>query len=157
MRLEATLVVNRSFHDLLGAGELQDLTIALAEIREGEGDGGQTAFFGAQSGRTGLRIDVDELAAFDARVLGHERRMGRSRDSFSLKYVQYLAVLYLEILMDRLTSDVDRLVADLNAFLGGWCETGRLSGRIGNPGHDHLRFGRWAAARPGRAVRGASI
>ena len=51
--------------------------------------------------------------------MDYEARLHRNRAEFkSFRYFQYLALLYTEIFLDRITRDPAIFVADLNRFLG---------------------------------------
>jgi hypothetical protein len=128
VRLEQRLVLNRYLHHLLGAEGLESLKQALSEVEEGPSGGGQSHFFHALAGRRGIRIPVEDLREYDTRILGYEARLGRARGGLRLRYFQYLALLYTEVLLDRLTRDSDALAAEINAFLGSLQAQGRLAG-----------------------------
>lgn len=117
MRLEQSLVLNRYLHSLLGARGLEDLKPLLARTEEGAAADGQSRFFHALAGLHGLRLPADRLREYDARIVGYEARLARGRERFALKYFQYLALLYAEIFLDRLTENPGALLRDLNGFL----------------------------------------
>lgn len=122
MALDRHLVLNRFFHHLLGAERFDAFKRSLRECREGPDTDGQSHFFHALSGRTGVQVRREELAQYDRRILAYETELARNRrtDVFrSFKYFQYLAVLYTELLLDRLTADPKLLLADLNRFKKG--------------------------------------
>lgn len=122
MALERHLVLNRFFHHLLGAERFDAFKRSLQDCREGADSDGQSHFFHALSGRAGLQVPVEGLAGHDRRILAYEAELARNRraDVFrSFKYFQYLAVLYTELLLDRLTTDPKALLADLNRFKKG--------------------------------------
>lgn len=128
MSLQRHLVLNRWLHALLGADDLEALKGALAAQEEGPGGDGQSHFFRVLAGRRDRKLDEDTLAAYDARLVDYEARLSRARGGLRFKYFQYLALLYAEILLDRLTSDPDALVADLNTFLAAGQARGRFTG-----------------------------
>ncbi len=117
MRLEQSLVLNRYFHSLLGARGLEDVKPLLARTEEGAAADGQSRFFHALAGLHSLRLPEDRLREYDARIVGYEARLARGRERFALKYFQYLALLYTEIFLDRLTENFGALLRDLNGFL----------------------------------------
>ena len=128
MSLQRHLVLNRWLHALLGADDLEALKGALAAQEEGPGGDGQSHFFRVLAGRRDRKLDEDTLAAYDARLVDYEARLSRARGGLRFKYFQYLALLYAEILLDRLTSDPDALVAELNGFLAAGQARGRFTG-----------------------------
>jgi len=118
MRLEDYLVLCRWLHGLFGAESFDELKGLLRLVEEGPGDDGQSRFFGRLATQAGLKIDPDKLARYDRRVMDFERRLVRNRADFkAFRYFQYLAVLYTEVFLDRLTGDPALLVAELNEFL----------------------------------------
>jgi hypothetical protein len=120
MRLEEHLVLNRFLHSLFGAQDLENLKGALYGMQEGPSADGQSYFYGHLVGRAGLDPWVaSRLASYDRRVMAYEARLGQRRDSFRLRYFQYLALLYTEAYLDMLTSAPAVLLARVNGFLKG--------------------------------------
>ncbi|MBN1547919.1 MAG: hypothetical protein JW902_14810, partial [Syntrophaceae bacterium] len=114
MRLEDSLVLNRHFYMLLGADNIDDLKTSLNNCREGMGPDGHSYFLGIILGQTGLEIEREDLERYDFNVMGYESRLSRARGRFTLKYFQYLAALFTEIFLDRLTQDPEGLLRELN-------------------------------------------
>ncbi|MGH7381116.1 MAG: DEAD/DEAH box helicase family protein [Candidatus Methylomirabilales bacterium] len=122
MNLERSLVLNRFLHSLFGAERFDDLRRGLKDQEEGPGPDGHSHFFHVLAGRAGLRIDRRALADYDLRILGYEVRLAKNRraEPFrTFKYFQYLALLYTEIFLDRLTADPKAFLQELNAFRAG--------------------------------------
>jgi len=117
VRLEPSLVLNRYLHHLFGARSLEELKQPLA-VEGGIGPTGQSPYYGALLGRVRDANLAERLHEYDARVLHCESRLAKARGSFSLKYFQYLSLLYTEIFLDRLTEDPEVFLRELNAFLG---------------------------------------
>lgn len=128
MRLEQRLVLNRYLHHLFGADGLESLKQALSAVVEGPSGDGQSHFFHALAGRRELQVPVDDLRDYDTRIVDYEARLGRSRGGLKFRYFQYLALLYTEVLLDRLTRDPSALVAEVNGFLERLQRQGRLAG-----------------------------
>lgn len=130
MRLERHLVLNRYLHHLLGAGGMEAMQRELGTAAEGPGADGQSFFFHRLTERQGVRLQVpaERLREYDTRIMGYEERLRRGRDGLRLKYFQYLALLYTEILLDRLTSDPGGLLDSLNEFLERLRAGGRVTG-----------------------------
>ena len=117
-RLDDHLVLNRYFHALLGAESFDELKSLLRPVDEGPGDDGQSHFFGRLVMQPGLKIEAEDLRGYDSRVLAFEGRLAKARAEFrGFRYFQYLAALYSEMMLDRLTDDPARLLSDLNTFL----------------------------------------
>ena len=119
MNLERSLVLNRHLHGLFGAESFDDLRRALKEQEEGVGPDGRSRFFHVLSGRSGVKIDIRSLEDYDRRVMEYEATLAKKRraEPFkSFKYFQYLALLYTEIFLDRMTADPVAFLRELNAF-----------------------------------------
>jgi hypothetical protein len=119
MNLDRSLVLNRYVHSLLGAESFDDLHRSFKEQEEGAGLDGRSRFFHVLSGRSGLRIEIRSLEEYDRRAMEYEATLAKKRraEPFkSFKYFQYLALLYTEIFLDRLTADPGAFLRELNAF-----------------------------------------
>jgi hypothetical protein len=125
--LERYLVLNRWLNHLLGADGLEPLSQDLSAAEEGPAGDGQSWFFRRLAARRGLRVPEPRLAEYDTRILEYERRLGHGRAGLTLKYFQYLALLYAEILLDRLTADPAALIRELNDHLAALQARGRLA------------------------------
>ena len=117
-RLEDYLVLNRYMHHLLGAEDFETLKNLLRPMPEGPDGSGQSHFFGRLVTQPELRIPRDQLERYDRRVMDYEARLRKARRNFhGFRYFQYLALLYTEIFLDRLTEDPALFTAELNEFL----------------------------------------
>jgi hypothetical protein len=119
MNIERSLVLNRYFHDLFGAERFDELRWVLKEQEEGPAPGGRSHFFHVLAGRSGLKIEVRSLEEYDRRIMEYEADLAKRRrvELFrSFKYFQYLALLYTEIFLDRMTAGPAEFIRDLNAF-----------------------------------------
>lgn len=117
-RLEDRLILNRYLLDLLGAGNFEELKGLLKLVDEGPGDDGQSNFYGRLVTQPNLKLDPDKLAEYDRRVMEYERRLAATRAEFQgLRYFQYLALLFTDIFLDRLTENPNDLLLELNTFL----------------------------------------
>ena len=117
MKLEQSLVLNRHFHSLFGVRSFDDLKAILTPVREGPRGDGHSHFLSALASLRGLQVPIDLLAECDRHVMEYEQRLRRHRGAFTLKYFQYLAVLYTELFLYMATEDPDRFVAQLNETL----------------------------------------
>lgn len=119
MSLERSLVLNRYIQSLFGAERFEELRRALKEQKEGPGPDGRSHFFHVLDGRSGLGIEARYLEEYDSRVMEYEAMLAKKRraEPFkSFKYFQYLALIYSEIFLDRLTTDSASFVRELNTF-----------------------------------------
>ena len=67
-------------------------------------------------GKLGL-LDRDKLKEYDENIFRYVRHIGEYRGGLTLKYFQYLALLFTEMYLDRYFLDRENFVADLNKFL----------------------------------------
>jgi hypothetical protein len=89
----------------------------LSGCKDGVAGDGQSHFFHALASQKNLAIPEETLGEYDARVMAYEVRLAKARGGFSFKYFQYLALLYTEIFLDRLTADPAAFLDELNTFL----------------------------------------
>nr|MBA3586462.1 restriction endonuclease subunit R [Chloroflexota bacterium] len=116
MSLEQSLLLNRYLHRQLGADSLEELGNELAGVPEGADADGRSFFAKRLLSGTHRYADTDAFERYDARIIEIEGRLAHARGGFSLKYFQYLALLYTELYLDALTADPEALAASLNAF-----------------------------------------
>jgi len=116
MSLEQSLLLNRYLHRQLGADSLDELGNELAGVAEGADADGRSFFAKRLLSGTHRYADTDAFERYDARIMEIEGRLAHARGGFSLKYFQYLALLYTELYLDALTGDPEALAASLNAF-----------------------------------------
>ena len=119
MNLERALILNRYLHSLFGAERFDAVRRALKEQEEGAGSDGRSRFFSVLAGRSELKIDARQLEEYDRRVMEYESLLAKRRraEAFkSFKYFQYLALLYTEVFLDRMTDDPAAFLRELNAF-----------------------------------------
>jgi hypothetical protein len=129
MNLDRSLVLNRYLHGLFGAERFDDLRRSLKEQEEGAGSDGRSRFFHVLSGRSGIKIGAPALEDYDRRVMEYEALLAKKRraEPFkSFKYFQYLALLFTEIFLDRLTADPAAFVRELNAFRASKADFGEI-------------------------------
>ncbi|MCL6431320.1 MAG: DEAD/DEAH box helicase family protein [Anaerolineae bacterium] len=126
LRLESYLVLNRYLHHLLGADDLEALKALLRPMPEGPEGSGQSYFLARLVTQPGLRLPREDLERYDRRVMAYEAELRRARRDFKgFRYFQYLALLYTEVFLDRLTADPRAFAADLNRFLDGLRQSDR--------------------------------
>ena len=114
-KLHQRLALSAYVGSLLG-DERDTLGAALREVQEGTAPSGQSNFYESIRGRRGLRLEDGALQRYDTNILAHEGTLQRHRPGFRLRYFQYLAVLYTEILLDRLATDPGALLRDVEAY-----------------------------------------
>ena len=90
---------------------------AMAEVREGYDEEGQSYLVGALRGRKGVRIDGNDLRRYDQNVRRHLDKINARREApITFRYFQTLAALMTERYLYRVTNDPEGLLRDINAY-----------------------------------------
>ncbi len=117
MRIEKYLILNKYFLSLFGVKDFRDLQLKLKDVKEGTDSDGRTHFVNVLIGLEGLKINKDDLLRYDKNIQEYERKINYRRGNVSLKYFQYLAVLFTEIFLDNLKNNKQLFLYELNKFL----------------------------------------
>jgi len=65
-----------------------------------------------------LKISTDRLAQYDLNIVSHTRKINEKRDEkITLKYFQYLSLLFVEYYLDEYFNNRQGLLASLNAYV----------------------------------------
>ncbi len=139
MNFERNLVRNRFFLRELGFADLEDLKSVLDRVPEGMAEDGQSWFYRALSARIKDRALQEQLREYDRRILALERDLAKARGVFRFKYFQWLALLFTELFLDRLTDDPAVLRMQLNRLLKDDQKRGTVSSAIPEFEPDDLR------------------
>jgi hypothetical protein len=137
-KLREWLVLNAFVNDLFGMKDFSDFHNLLADAEEGYDENGQSYFFQRLKGQQGLKIPVEKLEAYEANIKKHLDHINARRDmKISLKYFQYLAVLFTEVYLDRyFTEGEGRLAGALERST-----TAFIDAKQGiDPVHEYERF-----------------
>lgn len=127
MALDQYLILARYFHSLFGASNFEGLKELLRTCPEERDEEGVSQFCRRLLTQHGLQIPHELLKDYDSRISAYEDELRTARPDFrSFRYFQYLALLYTEIYLDRLTSDPDGFAATLSAFAA---EQGGVTGQ----------------------------
>lgn len=123
MSLEKYLVLNRYFLSLFGAKEFKDFQERLRDVPNSFDRDGRSYLVNALlSYFNGLKISEDRLLEYDRNIQSYVRKISYRRDQISLKYFQYLAVLFTEIILDNLKNSKKEFLNELNSFLKNYKE-----------------------------------
>ncbi len=121
MKVEKKLVLNRYFLNLFGFKEVKDLQARFTNpvpVQEGYDSEGRSFFVQELRLLEGLKIDEDTLLKYDENIKEYLEKINQNReDKIILKYFQYMAVLFTEIFLDKLTSSRQEFLYELNQFL----------------------------------------
>ena len=111
--------------DLLGVASFDVLVERLRDVAEGQDDeAGYSNFCDALLvSHTGevRKIGTDKLVEYDHNIREYGESIGSKRGgAVSWKYFQWLALLFVEIYLDRYFGDKEGFRGDLNGFLAAW-------------------------------------
>lgn len=118
-RLENRLLLLGWLNSLLGYKHNRDLLRDTKDVEEGFGADGRSYLLHHLLGRGAkVAIPEDVLTRYDDNIRTHLMAMNRGQaEPITLRYFQHLALLYTEIVLDRLFNAPQQLLADLNAFV----------------------------------------
>lgn len=119
IKLENRLVLLAWLNSLLGYKNNRELLEDCKTVAEGFGSDGRSFLYHHLIARgSQVKITADKLAEYDENIRLHLEKINRARtEKITLRYFQYLAALYTEIVLDRLFNARPQLLADLNAFV----------------------------------------
>lgn len=129
MKIEKYLALNKYFLSLFGVKNFGDLQKELANKKEVISEG-RSHFVNVLCSLDNLKISEDELFRYDTNIQSYVRKISYRREPISLKYFQYLAVLFAEIFLDNLKHRKTQFINELNEFLQSY-EDGKLKYTIG--------------------------
>ena len=117
------LLLFRYFLQLFGKSTLADLAGKLNDSDyEGLDENQNTYFYTflrhvCVSNSAKVKVNPDKLRQYDENICRYVRQIGEKRGGLTLKYYQYIALLFTEIYLDRYFSDRTGWIADLNQFI----------------------------------------
>jgi len=119
VKLENRLTLLAWLNDLLGYRSNRDLLADTKGAAEGFDATGQSFVHHHLLSRGALvKLPADDLARYDENIRTHLQAINRHRpEPITLRYFQYLAVLYTEIFLDRYSNRRGPLLAELSAFV----------------------------------------
>jgi hypothetical protein len=119
IKLEDRLVLLAWLNSLLGYKRNKDLLADTKGADEGFDASGRSFLYHHLIGRgSQAKIPVEDLERYDENIRVHLAAMNRGRtEPITLRYFQYLAALYTEIVLDHCFNRRALLLADLNAFI----------------------------------------
>lgn len=121
MVIERYLVLNKYLLSLFGSSDFRDLQEKLKDAPVGVDSDGRSHFVNVlRSAFENLQKDKlpeDSLLRYDENIQSYVRKINYKREPVSLKYFQYLAVLFAEIVLDNLKNRKIEFLYELNDFL----------------------------------------
>ena len=119
VKLENRLVLLAWLNSLLGYKRNKDLLADTKGADEGFDASGRSFLCYHLIGRgSRVKIPVEDLERYDENIRAHLAAINHGRtEPITLRYFQYLAALYTDIVLDRYFNRRAQLLADLNAFV----------------------------------------
>lgn len=128
MKLERYLVLNKYLLSLLGFNSFSEIRDKLAGTKEGFDSDGRSHLISLLMGLENLKIDSSELLKYDETIREYSEKLSQNRrENITLRYFQYLAVLFAEIFLDRYFNRRLELLGELNSFLEEYCQSEKIS------------------------------
>jgi len=120
MNIEKYLILNKYLHSLFGTKDFLDLQKELANKEPGYDSDGRSYFVNTLMSLEGLNrivLSEDTLLRYDENIQSYVKKINFHREPVTLKYFQYLAVLFCEIVLDNLKNRKYEILLNLNEFL----------------------------------------
>jgi len=118
MNIENYLVLNKYLLSLFGLSEFRDLQEKLKDAQVGIDTDGRSHFINVlRSSFENLQIPEDILLRYDENIQSYVRKINYKREPVTLKYFQYLAVFFVEVVLDNLNNGKFKFLYELNEFL----------------------------------------
>jgi hypothetical protein len=121
MKIEKYLVLNKYILSLFGADEFKVLQERFKDVREGFDAEGRSYFLNSLRSMEGIkedRLSEDTLFLYDHNIQLYLATINRRREpKITLRYFQYLSILFAEIFLDNLKNRKIEFLYELNEFL----------------------------------------
>jgi len=118
MNIEKYLVLSKYLLSLFGVSDFRDLQEKLKDVPVGVDSDGRSHFINIlRSSFENLKLSEDVLFRYDDNIQCYVKKINYERESVTLKYFQYLALLFVEIVLDNLKSRKIEFLYELNKFL----------------------------------------
>lgn len=120
MSIEKYLVLNKYMLSLLGVEDFKDIQNVFKNATLGiDLNSGKTHFCELlESAFQGIKLSSDDLDRYDGNIQSYLKCINEKRQvKITLKYFQYLSILFTEIYLDMLKNNKAQFLSDLNEFL----------------------------------------
>ncbi len=153
MSIEKYLILNKYLLALFGVNDFKDLQEKLKDAPSGTDSDGITHFVNVlRSSLKNIQISEDTLLNYDSNIQSYLRKINYKREPVSLKYFQYLAVLFAEVFLDNLKNRKLEFLYELNEFLKSY-EDEEVKELIGGFTEDDLKkIAFWMATGSGKTL-----
>jgi hypothetical protein len=121
IKLEKRLVLLVWLNGLFGYGNNQELLTDVKQASEGFGPDNRSFIYYHFIGRGNkVKIPLSDLERYDDNIRNHLFAINEHRhDAITLRYFQYLALLYTELFLDIKFNNPGVLISSLNQFVQG--------------------------------------
>ena len=154
LKFSQRLVLNQYMLLQFGAERFIDLSKDLKSLNLEQIDSdGVTGFLPRIMQRQGLLITKDKLEEYDRNIVRHLRKINESRDTkISLKYFQYLSLLYVEYYRDMYFKNREILLEGLNDTVAAFNEQNPNDVIVPYQEDDLNKLALWNATGSGKTI-----
>lgn len=124
MNIEKYLVLNKYLLSLFGVDEFKELQERLKETSEGYDSDGRSYFINSLRSLDNLKkesLSEDTLLLYDNNIRLHVEKINRRREpKITLRYFQFLSLIFAEIFLDNFKNRKIEFLYELNEFLNNY-------------------------------------
>jgi len=150
--IEKYLILNKYLLSLFGVSDFRDFQEKLRDVRVDIDSDGRSYFVNALRSSFKNKISEDTLLRYDENIQSYIRKINWRRKSVSLKYFQYLAVLFTEIVLDNLKNRKKEFLSKLNTFLKDYKEKHNINFISDFTENDLTKLAFWMATGSGKTL-----
>ena len=150
-KLQDNLVLNRYVSSLFGMNDMDDFRRILKDVEEGINQHGRFHFTEVLKSQIGIHPELKQkMDIYDENIQSYLQKINEKRENpISLKYYQYLAVLFTEIYLDNYFNNFREFYTKLLLFT---IELGEKDGKkdIPKPDKNMNKIAFWSATGSGK-------
>jgi Type III restriction enzyme, res subunit. len=150
--IEKYLILNKYLLSLFGVSDFRDFQEKLRDVRVDIDSDGRSYFVNVLRSSFKNKISEDTLLRYDENIQSYIRKINWRRKSVSLKYFQYLAVLFTEIVLDNLKNRKKEFLSKLNTFLKDYKEKHDINFISDFTENDLTKLAFWMATGSGKTL-----
>jgi superfamily II DNA or RNA helicase len=150
--IEKYLILNKYLLSLFGVSDFRDFQEKLRDVRVDIDSDGRSYFVNVLRSSFENKISEDTLLRYDENIQSYIRKINWRRKSVSLKYFQYLAVLFTEIVLDNLKNRKKEFLSKLNTFLKDYKEKHDINFISDFTENDLTKLAFWMATGSGKTL-----
>jgi hypothetical protein len=147
--IEKYLILNKYLLSLFGVSDFRDFQEKLRDVRVDIDSDGRSYFVNVLRSSFENKITEDTLLRYDENIQSYIRKI---KWKPSLKYFQYLAVLFTEIVLDNLKNRKKGFLSELNTFLKGYKEKHDINFISDFTENDLTKLAFWMATGSGKTL-----